>query len=565
MRPRAKRFPLFMVLLFAAAWAGTAMLSAQEVPEMKPVAKPTNAGEQGAQPQPLEVDLEVRVLNLRVTVQDRSGDFVQGLGPEDFSLSVKGREIPVRLFHEVRDGMAIYPAPETPGEAEGGEVEGAGESDEPVVPADDGDEGLHYIFFFDNLHMDPGNRPRVVSRLNRFVDEMFTPADKALVVNFEQGFKLNTRFTSNPNVLKDSLKRASMQAAFPGGLAGEGPTSIFPEEILDMADRTLGEKSYYAKLTCEALSTLSTFLAGVPGRKVIVFLSEELPVEMGPGLRFGDDRGGQNQPSAGAFNEKEALFGAVRQLNAAGIPVFALDARGLGAETRLTSVASGGVTYLARETGGKAWVGSGAYTEALREVHSRMSNYYSIGIRTDGWQPDAAYDIRLDLPGKRGLNVSYQRAMSVTGPDTRMAQETLLLHFEPRLERNPLEAVAEVVAAERVMQDSGPVTRLTLAISLPQGKLGLVKRSDGAFSGELTIFIAARSPALSYIPSHTIKKPITIMPDEIDPEAIFSYGARLVFPAGDYAVATGIRDSITGDGSLIMARAALAGPGDGRQ
>lgn len=559
MRPRAKLLSLLLVLLLGAAWSGPAMLEAQETPEMTPVPVPQPAAGKEA-PEPLEVDLEVRVLNLRVTVQDRSGDFVEGLGPEDFSLSVNGRDIPVRLFHEVRGGTAIYP--ETPAGGETGK--GEGESDgEAAAPAEavDGEEGIRYVFFFDNLHMDPGNRPRVVSRLNKFVDEMFTPADRALVVNFEQGFKLNTRFTSNPNVLKDSLKRASMQAAFPGGLAGEGPTSIFPEDLVNMADRTLGEKSYYAKLTCEALGTLSTFLAGVPGRKVVVLLTEELPVEMGPGLRFGDDRFTGNQQSAGAFNEKEALFGAARQLNAAGIPVFVLDARGLGADTRRTAVASGGVTYLARETGGKAWVGSGAYTTALREIRSRMSNYYSIGIRTDGWQPDADYDIRLDLPGKKGLNVSYQRALSVTGPDTRMAQETLLLHFDPRLQRNPLEAVAEVVAAERVMQDSGPVTRLTLAVSLPQGKLGLVKRNDGMFSGELTVFIAARSPALSYIPSHTIKKPISIAPEDVDPEAVFSYGARLVFPAGDYAVATGIRDSITGDSSLIMARSALRGTG----
>jgi VWFA-related protein len=563
MRSSAKvLFSMVFALLILVVRGGSPFLTAQDAPPMIPIPQP--AAEDGEAPQPFKVDLEVRVLNLRVTVQDKSGRFVQGLGPEEFKLELNGRQIPLRLFHEVRDSEALFPpaeeglaqaVPAAPGTEEE-------EADAPVAGlVDAGEEPLHYIFFFDNLHMDPGNRPRVVTRLNRFVDELFGEQDKGLVVNFEQGFNLNTRFTSNPNVLKDSIKRASMQAAFPGGLAGDGPASIYQKDIVNMADRTLGEKSYYAKLSCDALGTLSTFLAGVPGRKVIIFLSEELPVEMGPGLNFGDDRGGSNKQSAGAFNEKESLFSAVRQLNAAEIPVFALDARGLSADTRLTSVASGGLTYLTRETGGKAYIGSSGYTAALREIRDSLRNYYSIGIRTDGWQPDSQYQITIDLPEKKELNVSYQRAMSVSGPDTRMAQETLLLHFDNRLERNPLEAVVEVVAAERVVQDTTQVARLTLAVSLPQSKLGLVKRSGGGFAGELTIFIAARSPDLGYIPSHTIKRQIFLADEEIDPQAIYSYGVRLVFPAADYAVATGIRDTITGESSLIMARAALGRPG----
>ena len=334
MRSSAKLLlPLFLALLLGAAWGGSSFLTAQETPPMTPTARPAAVNE--TEPEPLKVDLEVRVLNLRVTVQDKSGHFVQGLSPGDFQLMVKRRELPVRLFHEVRDGKALFPEIE----AREGET-AAVDAGQGVQEA--GGEPIHYVFFFDNLHMAPENRPRVVSRLNHFVDEIFTEQDKALVVNFEQGFNLNTRFTSNPNVLKDSIKRASMQAAFPGGLAGEGASSIYGEPFSEIGDRTLGEKSYYAKLSCEALGTLSTFLAGVPGRKVIVFLSEELPVEMGPGLRFGEDRGSVNQKSAGAFNEKEALFETVRQLNAAEIPVFALDARGLSAETRLVSVSSGG-------------------------------------------------------------------------------------------------------------------------------------------------------------------------------------------------------------------------------
>jgi len=506
----------------------------------------------------VKADLEVRVLNLRVTVQDKDGAFVPGLGADEFLLEVNGRDIPVRLFHEVRDGRPIFPADAAPPAGEEGTAAPA-----MAAPGAEKEEPLHYVFFFDNLHMDPANRPRVVSKLNTFVDEMFDVGDRAMVVHFEQGFKLNTRFTSNPNVLKDSLKRASMQAAFPGGLANTGTGDIYGP-IAALNDRDLGEKSYYAKLTCEALGTLSTFLAGIPGKKVIVFLSEELPVEMGSGLNFGDQRrGSTNRTAAGAFNEKLALFETVRQLNAAEIPVFALDARGLGAETRLTAVSSNGVTYLARETGGKAYVGSTAYSKALREIKGSLNNYYSIGIRTDGWEPDRDYQLALDLSKQKGLNVSYQRAMSVSGPDTRMAQETLLLHFDRRLERNPLEAVAEVVAADRVVKEGGPVTRLTLAVSLPQGRLGLVEQPNGSFIGELTIFIAARSPDLSYIPSHTIKHMVTLEAGEIDPAAVYSYGVRLVFPAADYAVATGIRDTLTGENSLVLARrAAITNTGE---
>ena len=55
--------------------------------------------------------IDVRVVNIEVVVTDK-GTRVTGLGPDDFTLTVDGREVPIEYFTEVRHGAAVSAADE---------------------------------------------------------------------------------------------------------------------------------------------------------------------------------------------------------------------------------------------------------------------------------------------------------------------------------------------------------------------------------------------------------------------------------------------------------------------
>ena len=68
------------------------------------------AAAQDARPGVFGEVLDVRVVNLEVVVTDRDGARVRGLGPQDFRLTVDGKEAPIDFFTEVVGGTVAAAA-----------------------------------------------------------------------------------------------------------------------------------------------------------------------------------------------------------------------------------------------------------------------------------------------------------------------------------------------------------------------------------------------------------------------------------------------------------------------
>src|SRR5687768_11222453 len=69
-----------------------------------------DAAAQDARPGVFGEVLDVRVVNLEVVVTDRDGARVRGLLPQDFELTVDGREVPIDFFSEVVGGTVASAA-----------------------------------------------------------------------------------------------------------------------------------------------------------------------------------------------------------------------------------------------------------------------------------------------------------------------------------------------------------------------------------------------------------------------------------------------------------------------
>ncbi|MYB18999.1 MAG: hypothetical protein F4Y16_08455, partial [Holophagales bacterium] len=68
-------------------------------------------------------EVDVRVVNLEVVVENRRGERVSGLGREDFRILVDGQEVEVEYFTEVARKRAVVAADaETPPAVDGGQA-----------------------------------------------------------------------------------------------------------------------------------------------------------------------------------------------------------------------------------------------------------------------------------------------------------------------------------------------------------------------------------------------------------------------------------------------------------
>ncbi|MCP3910265.1 MAG: hypothetical protein GY713_04860, partial [Actinomycetia bacterium] len=156
---------------------------------LAPVAPPA-----GAQEGVFGEVIDVRVVNLEVVVTEK-GQRVTGLGPEDFLLTVDGREVAIEYFTEVSGGTAVHRADE----GSGATVPALA----PGVPVP-----TSYLVFIDEYFSLPTDRNRL---LRRMIDQLpfLSPEDRMAVVAFN-GKKVEMLSTWSQSVT--ALERVFKQA-----------------------------------------------------------------------------------------------------------------------------------------------------------------------------------------------------------------------------------------------------------------------------------------------------------------------------------------------------------------
>ncbi|HSF14895.1 MAG TPA: VWA domain-containing protein [Vicinamibacteria bacterium] len=122
------------------------------------------------------------------------------------------------------------------------------------------------------------------------------------------------------------------------------------------------------------IESLSRSLAELPGRKIFVLLSPELPTFSPPGSRYSD--------------QGLALKDAIEALNQANATVYTIDLYGADGSWRGGSY--GGLSPLATETGGRFFPNTVSFEPSLRRIGRENERYYLLGY-TPEKEPDGRY------------------------------------------------------------------------------------------------------------------------------------------------------------------------------
>lgn len=457
------------------------------------------------------IKVTTRLIQISVVVHDHHGSPVADLKKEDFEVTDQGKPQKVSLF-----SVDSLNAPAT--------AAGAAKSLERTLPRNivtnrperrtDSPTSVTVLLldmYNTRLTDQMMNRRQIVKFLKQI-----RPDDRVAVYLLQgTGFRVVHDFTNNSESLMASL--AKVFPGFSHELDGSSfDASNTGNDDMDAAldDSNTMMANFYTRNrilnSCIAFKMLAQHLAGIPGRKNVVWLSGGFPI----GFGYGDDQDSIDrmaQSRGAGASDKEMLAdyieAASQAMNTASVAVYPVDARGLmglpmadasrnfkmdprthqlpSSATHVDTKNIETMNYIAGLTGGKAYYNTNDIAGALRKAIDDSSVTYTLGY----YVPEASYDgkfHRIKVKVQRsGMSLRTKKgyfAQEQPTPNTAMLNQ--LLH---EAVWSPLDSTSIGVTA-RIDPSPALPEAARMIFAVDPGEINF-KEEDGNFSGSLDVVL----------------------------------------------------------------------------
>ena len=583
-----------------------------------------------AQPEPRQPEppagvfaesLDVEIVNLDVIVTDARGNPIDGLTREDFRLRVDGQPTPIDNFYVVGPGTPFAAAPPpaegAPPPAPAGEAGEAGASTLPPL-----EQELHVLVLFDNLYATPGERMRVVDELAGTFEDGLGVRGRAAVAYYDGGIKVRQPFTADgPAVAAairdtaegqvrygDDLERRRLlreieQVRFgaptPTGprrdrsspatsRSGDGRASDDADELLISIKVYAEQQAVEVRRRILALTWKVESLAGLPGRKALLYVSSGLDLRPGQVLfsawrnKFGSlgrsvsgpapvSQATNFQVTAGGPDLVESLRELIRKANAGGVALYAIGTAGAGTthavsaeqggfELETTSTSTGnftldqgldiqfranlgsGLELMAAATGGDALTGGADYDRIADQIEQDAGHRYSLGFRAPEGEPGTSHRVAVEVPNWN-VKLRHRGEFVTTTRSRRAAERTRAALLWDRAD-NGLGIAADFSPAQPSEQGKGLLV-LPVLVKVPFANLVLVPEEQ-FHRGQITIFVVAQDEAGRLSPVQSIEAPIRVPSARREEmlRGVAGYRVGLVVRPGAHRLAIGVRDEL---------------------
>jgi VWFA-related protein len=551
--------------------------------------------------------MEVNVVNVEVYATAKDGSRVTGLKKEDFTVLEDGKPVEITNFAAIHSGGATVPDTPAP---PAGSPEETTVSPFPAGRAAVAASGapLSLVVFVDNFYIRPANRARAVEQIRRFLADNVRPGDQVMLATHDLGLHVRQKFTDKPEILDATLREIEVLPTY-GDEADRARNTTFrsvltlQEVNVKQGDPCSPEVASpvegYAQSTrqevlrsLQSLTYLVNSLAGIPGRKALLHVSDGLPVTPGEelfqvlfemcgggaatsGLQLPEEVGVWDASTlgAGAYRAQQALLDAqkystakelsalIAHANANRVTFYTLQASGLqgyanaaefGVDERLlqlptvqnvqTTNLQNSLSALAADTGGRAILNANQFLPDLARMREDFESYYSVGYTPphngDGREHKIA--VKVNRPG---LRLRYRQSYRDKPTLEKVVDRTLsaLLYG---IEDNPLDIKVEIGE-----QTAGPpgVWTVPVKLRIPLFKLAILNHEDvGIFEGNLKLFVATHTPDGGSSPLRQVAVPIRIPRKQVlnAMGQYYVYTLSLQLKPGPQQVAVAVRDEI---------------------
>lgn len=540
---------------------------------------------------PLFVErVDVNVINVEVFVTDKSGKRISGLTREDFEITEDGNPVEVTNFYSVNREDRILR--DVDSDITTAQIEGRA-SRRPPRPQD---QQLSLLVYVDNFNIRPASRKRVLRDLEGFLEDRMWQGDNIMLATYFRTVKVIQPFTRDWTRVSGALKKISKAATY-GPMedslrrqrikmmnlaASEGDMSSAYQYLRGYVDSTKDD----LRSSARAIRQVVQSLAGVPGRKALLYVSDGLPQRPGEelylqfqdlfglGARVGlPGRSALIDPLIETMREDQtSLFNQIaRNANAHQVTLYTLDARGSSFGGSL-SAASGdltagfaGPTYaanlrtqnlqepllgLAEATGGTAVLNTLNFADALADIADDFDSFYSLGYRAPQGGDGAfhAIEVRVRQPG---LVVRHRKGY-VDKPQVERVADRTLSSLIMEIESNPLGIEVNFGTPKK---DGRNKYLLPILVRIPFDGLTLLPNGD-VVEGKVSIFVVVKDEEHGISDLKKIPYPIRVPHDQLDAAEGREVGYRTVLRirSGTPRVAVGVWDELSGIESFVHKR-----------
>ena len=516
--------------------------------------------------------LDVRLVHVDVQVL-RKRKPVTDLGVEDFTLLEDGKPVEIAVFSPPD---AIDAGSES---SSGASVPGSPPTDTPAAETD-GARLDTVAVFVDDVGLPPGQRKRALRTIEVLSDPS-APSSRNLIVfrHFHHG-RLTLQQPGEAPVEPDNFKGLSRGAAAREQRAvafamQEIQSALEFSSCIDARGQLLGIADSYAatasassEMRSRLLSDAIEYLGAVPGRKLLVVLSGSIEIQ--PGVAILDllqalcpelEREFSSRILS-AQNMANKLHQVAGLANAHRITLMTVDARGISAPARtdasINSARFAGspqnqmvtdanfqsaLTQLASETGGNAIFNANnpvkpvlasleqadaTYTLAFYPTHERTGERHVL-------------EVRLADDAKRRTKLRYRRSYVDRTMPQEWADSLRTAARAPEL--RPASSLPNPLGARLSVNTTAD--GLVAALSLDTEAVATLMRLSNQSERRLRLWLYVVDPEGR---ESAAREGFLSAPTEPGP---WLANVRLNLPAGEWTVAAGLRDEVTGEISLL--------------
>jgi len=463
--------------------------------------------------------VEVRIGNVDVVVTDRNGNHIEGLTRDDFEILENGTAQPLTNFYEIR----------RPTDVQSTIVTGTGFSGSVPSEGDELRRRRNFVFFIDTYSLAPHRRNEALTAMRRFAKQNLRQGDQAMLVVFNRSLHVLHPFSTDVNVVSGDMEGLFRQTG--GTLESDQRTArlrvvtAFQEAILaaqfglesirngyasalGVARDFALEQHKIAEGLSESLEETFRAIAGVEGRKVMIFVGESFPTYPGIAMyQFVNDTferyATQVQLSVPQVLAARDTLASVtervtRAANANEVTVHSIYSgddsidsasdlsRQSTPQSRYLDFSDNGGTLagLSRDTGGIALVGARSFEKSADAIAHDLDSYYSLGYRLN---PDMRGE-RLIVVRMRDRTLKTRTRRALTG---KTLDDEIADHAVSRMvQDSPTEPDRLQVTTGAPARDRARKIRVPVGISFPTSLLTLLEQ-DGRKAGGFDIVVTA--------------------------------------------------------------------------
>lgn len=389
----------------------------------------------GGQTGELRLRVSVNLIQVDATVTDGRGNPVPGLTREDFRVLVDGRPQTLESVDYIQTRAA--PAPSAPAPRAEPAKRAASQPAMPAAPLLREQVRRTVVLFVDDINLSAEAAPSVRAGLRRFLERDFRPGDLAAIVRAGAGLGALQDFTNDRRLLLAAADQVRWRPQGRGAMntyAQFGRPGLLGSSSLEVEEQIALAAGYAVSVT-NSLRRLVNGMASLPGRKSVVILSENLPIETPDET---DPNGFKYTGSGKAGPILAAMRRVVDECLRAGVVLYAIDTRGLkslvplasdGLKPATADAAFGtpapenwvweasqarrdeykegqwGALFLASETGGFMVTEANRVDAAVERVMADQSGYYLLSFKPS---EEALAPGRDGRPLYRSLRVEVQ-------------------------------------------------------------------------------------------------------------------------------------------------------------